>query len=88
MQDDIPDQSIVNLESYLMDINPPTDKAIDFAKLAREVRRRRFEAIGDEWRKNFVQYAKHLPICRMMLDEDGGAICTCGFFRLMKKANI
>ncbi len=88
MQDDIPDQSIVNLESYLMDTKPPADKAIDFVKLAREVRRRRFEAIGDEWRKKFVQYGKHLPICRMMIDEDTGAFCTCGFIGLMRRANI
>lgn len=92
MQDDIPDQSIVNLEAYLMETNPPAEKAVDFAKLAREVRRRRFEEIGDEWRKKFVQYGKHLPICQKMTteywDPSIEVPCTCGFLDLMKRANI
>lgn len=90
---DLPDQTIVNLEAYLMGTNPPPDIAIAFAKLAREVRRRRFESIGDDWRKKFVQYGKHLPVCFLMMNDDEGSFskspsCNCGFYELMKRANI
>lgn len=89
MKDDLPDQTIVNLESYIMGTNPPPDIAIAFAKLAHEVRRRRFEAIGLEWRRDFAKYGKHLPICRLMLDENtSGSRCTCGFLELIEKAKF
>jgi hypothetical protein len=90
--DDLPDQTIVNLEAYLMGTNPPAEMAVAFAKLAREVRRRRFEAIGNkidlEWRRNFRTYAKHLPICRLMLDGRDDNNCTCGLIELMEKAKF
>jgi len=88
---DLPDQTIVNLEAYLMGTNPPSDMAIAFAKLAREVRRRRFESIGADWRNMFVRYGKHLPVCFLMMNEGSfskSPSCTCGFLELMKRANI
>lgn len=84
---DLPDQTIVNLETYVMGTNPPNDIAVDLAKLVREVRRRRFEAIELEWRRKFREYGKHLPICRLLLDENTDK-CTCGFSELMEKAKF
>lgn len=88
---DIPDQSIRNLEAYIMATNPPQDIAVDFAKLCLEVRRRRFEEIGQkidlEWRKNFTKYSKHLPICDKLIKEDL-VDCTCGLIELLEKAKF
>lgn len=85
---DLPDQSLVNIEAYIMGTNPPQDVAVDVAKLLLEVRRRRFEAIGTkldlEWRRNFSLYGKHLPVCRLLLDENTDR-CTCGFAELMEQ---
>ena len=43
--DDIADQLIVNIEAYLMDSHYPHEILINFAKMALELRRRRFEAL-------------------------------------------
>lgn len=42
---DIPDQLIVNIEAYLIDSHCPQEILINFAKMALELRRRRFEAL-------------------------------------------
>ena len=53
---DLSDQEIVNIEAYLMGTKPPLDIAVNLAKLVREVRRRRFDEIGQEiWRVRFVK---------------------------------
>jgi hypothetical protein len=89
---DLPDQTIVNLEAYVMGTNPPSEIAINLAKLVREVRRRRFEAMELEWRRKFREYGKHLPICQKMTMEyfDPSIVvdCTCGFSELMEKAKF
>jgi hypothetical protein len=90
--EDIPDQSLVNLEAYVMGTNPPQEIAVNLAKALLELRRRRFEAIQEKidlpWRRNFRTYAKHLPVCKLLWEDGDYPACTCGLAELMEKAKF
>jgi hypothetical protein len=89
-EENLPDQALVNLEAYLMGTNPPNEIAINLAKVLLELRRRRFDVIGEglEWRRRFREYAKHLPICKLLWEDGDFPECTCGLLVLMEKAKL
>lgn len=88
-KDDLPDQSLINLEAYVMGTNPPQEIVVNFAKALLELRRRRFDEIGAKmdltWRKHFATYGKHLPVCKLLWEDGDYPECTCGFLKLMEQ---